>query len=384
MHIAWLNERADFLGGAERYVHSTARALREVGAQSTLLHAAGTWIGPGYTAPFGGAFPAVDLERQLEQLAPDVVYVHQWGAVDAIRLLAASRYPTIRFLHDHWLFCLRRYKYRALGHETCTRTLGLGCYPCLGFVQRDPGPFKVRLRTLGEAQRELDQHRGLDAFVVGSEYMRAHVVAHGFPRDKVHVLPLPVSAPPRVTGVERARDRLLFVGALLRGKGLDTLLGALARLPSAVTLDVIGEGHQRAMFEDLARDLGLSGRVRFAGNVGRDELARYLAETSCVVVPSREPETFGFVGPEALLSGAPVVATDVGGTGEWLRHEQTGLAVPSNDPERLAEAIQRTLADPTAAAERTARGHELCAERFTEAQHMAGLLSLFQTLGAAR
>lgn len=384
MHVVWIHEKADLVGGAERYVYETAGLLADRGVRSTLLYGVDGWTEPAFTGRFDAAFPWVDGERQLDALAPDVVYVHQCAdPVAIIDTVARVGVPALRFLHDHALFCPRDHKYTTLGHRTCTRTVGLGCYPCLGFLNRAEGPLPIRIRTPGAVLAEQRRHMELTGVVVGSRYMHDHATAHGFPASHVHVNPLYVR-PPESSGEATRRDgELLFVGALLRGKGIDILLEAMRILPERVTLRLAGDGHQRAMFERMARELGVAHRTEFLGRLGTEDLVRAYAEAACVVIPSRQPETFAFAGPEALVHGTPVVASDIGGVREWLEPDVTGLAVPSCDPQALAAAVRRLLDAPDLARRLGEAGRRRVLEEMTPEQHVERLLALFGRVGRA-
>lgn len=377
MRIVWVNEQANFAGGAERYIADTAAALRHHGVESTLLHGAGATVEIPFVAAFEGSFPLVDLRAQLRDLQPDVVYVHQLADTKSIEWLTHASYPTVRFFHDHRMFCLREHKYTTIGHQTCTRPLGIHCYPCLGFIQRHP---HFRLRGLAAHKRELSLNRDLSAFVVGSDYMRRHLLDHGFEASKTHVIPPGVSLarPPRA--ITRDPQRLLFVGALLRGKGVDTLLEALALLPASIYLTVVGDGAQREEFERLAQRLGLAQRVVFVPCLPRRRLPDLMASAVCVVVPSRTPETFGLVGPEALLCETPVVASLIGGVGEWLRPGVTAVAVPPGQPVALAAGIRQVLSDRPRARRMARAGKRRVEELFTPRGHAAKLLTLLRGL----
>jgi len=381
MHLLWINDRADFVGGAERYVAETARRLARRGIRSTLLYDVAGWTAPRFAEAFDAAFPRVDLSLQLADLRPDLVYVHQVRAPAPLEELARGGAPVVRFLHDHALFCLREHKYTAIGHRTCTRVTGPGCYACLGFLGRSERWPHVRLHSLRELEADRRRHALLlDAAVVGSRYMRDHVVAHGFPEGRVHVVPMFVEPPPPVVAVARDPRELLFAGGLLRGKGVDLLLEAMARLPDGLRLSLAGEGPQRGELEALAGRLGLARRVSFLGRLDDGALRPAYARAACVVVPSRMPETFGLVGPEALLHGAPVVASRAGGVGEWLEEGVTALGFDPGDVGGLADAIRRVLADPEAARRMAREGARRIAERFSPAAHDEALLGLFERL----
>ena len=117
MHVLWCNLSADWIGGAERYVGRTARALRARGARCTLLYGTEGRVEPTFTDCFDSAFPWADTARQIAEIGPDVVYVHRLSEEgDIERFCVGPR--AIRFYHDHRLFCPREHKYTTLTHAT--------------------------------------------------------------------------------------------------------------------------------------------------------------------------------------------------------------------------------------------------------------------------
>ncbi|WP_309888475.1 glycosyltransferase family 4 protein [Archangium sp.] len=386
MKIAWINELAHPTGGAERYVRDTARELTDRGVHSVLFYdvKATPDPSPSMLAPFEGGFPIVDLGRQLRELAPDVVYVHRLQERAALRALEASPFPVVRFFHDHRLFCLREHKYTTLTQTPCCRTVGVGCYSCLGFVRRSEAWPGVELASLGALRAEQARARHHAAFIVGSRYMADHVAAHGFERSRIHVIPLYARVPPR-TGVPgpRRAELLLFIGQLTTGKGLDVLLRALPRTTRPCRLLVVGRGRQEVKLRALARELGLAGRVDFVGWLEPEALSAHYEQASCVVFPTRAPETSGLVGIEAMAHGTPVIASALGGIEEWLSHGRTGLRVPPNEPAALAEAIDRLLGDPSLRSQMGQEALRSFEERFRPEHHAARLLTVLEAAAGA-
>ncbi len=380
-HILWVNEQAQWQGGCEQYIRNTVTLLKARGVRASLLYD-GTWRvpSPEYLRVFDAAFPIVDVARQVHDIAPGLVYIHRVDGPAIIRKFASTGIPTARFLHDHKLFCLREHKYKALSHNTCVKPIGLRCYVCPGFVRRSSGPLRVGFASLHALRAEQRVNRDLDAFVVGSEYMRGHMAEHGFDRGRVHVLPLYAFPPDAATGVVREPDLLLFVGQLVRGKGVDVLLNALSETRTKARLVILGAGRQEAEYRAQCASLGLDHRVTFAGTASRETLSTYYRRAACVVFPSRAPETFGLIGPEAMSHGTPVIASAVGGIGEWLEDGVTGLAVPSNQGKPLAEAIDRVLGDKEWARRLGENGLRRYEERFTPERHADGMIALYDTL----
>lgn len=180
------------------------------------------------------------------------------------------------------------------------------------------------------------------------------------PADRVvHIdngLPLPPATVPR--GPAR---RLLFVGLLVRRKGVHVLLEAMARasLPPDVVLQVAGDGPERAELEALASTSGLRGRVEFLGF--RTDVPALLAGADAFVLPSAM-EQQPLVLIEALGAGKPVVATDVGGVAEMVAG--TGIVVPPGDAAALGRALEE-LTTGGDAARWGAQAAAIARERFS-------------------
>jgi glycosyltransferase involved in cell wall biosynthesis len=131
-------------------------------------------------------------------------------------------------------------------------------------------------------------------------------------------------------------------------KGLDTLIRAfrtVAAVYDRLTLRLVGDGPLRPMLEALARAHGLSARIEFLGSVSRAEIVRLMKGTNLFVLPSRS-EPFGLALLEAAVCRRAIVATDVGGIPEIIRHEVSGLLVPPDNVEALSASLLRLLDRP--------------------------------------
>lgn len=147
-------------------------------------------------------------------------------------------------------------------------------------------------------------------------------------------------------------------------KGHRTLLMAwpqvLALVPDAWLL-VVGEGSEREALESLVKSIGVADRVVFAGR--RDDVPAVTAALDVAVLPSYR-EAQGLSVLEAMALGRPVVASAVGGIPEMIDDGHTGLLVPAQQPDALAEAIVRLLRDHPLADMLGRRGHDQVHDRF--------------------
>lgn len=167
---------------------------------------------------------------------------------------------------------------------------------------------------------------------------------------------------------------LVTVAVQREPKGIQYMLEALPQVAEAfpaVRYLLVGDGPYRPALEEQEARLGLSHRVVFTG--ARDDVARLLAAADLFVLPSLT-EALPTVVAEAMAAGLPIVATTVGGIPEMVRHGEAALLVPPQDPEALASAVTRLLANPRQAAAMGRSGRRLAASRFdirTQAQALA-------------
>jgi glycosyltransferase involved in cell wall biosynthesis len=268
--------------------------------------------------------------RALRSCAPDLVHLHT-GHANWVGGLAAAR-------------------------------LGL---PAIS-TRRMDRPVKRGLRT-----RWL-YGRGVRHAVAISNAVRECLLAGGVPAGRTSVIPSAVDPGALFTARDRRAIRreldvpddrfcLLCLAALVRRKGIDVLLDALAQLDGQLLLLIAGDGGERAALEARVGALGVADRVRFLGR--REDKPELLAACDALVLPSRR-EGLGVAALEAMACGRPVLASRVGGLAEAVRDGETGLLVPPEDPAALACAIAALQGDAglrerlgAAGPKRVAEGH---------------------------
>jgi glycosyltransferase involved in cell wall biosynthesis len=144
-------------------------------------------------------------------------------------------------------------------------------------------------------------------------------------------------------------DRFVMMTAcvLLPWKRVDRAVRALphvlADLPEALLI-ILGDGEEKANLERLARELDLSDAVRFEGAVPQEEVHRYLWAAD-VFLSLNDLSNVGNPLLEAMACAKPIVTIDNGATGELIRDGETGLLLPSGEPESVARAVLRLAKD---------------------------------------
>jgi glycosyltransferase involved in cell wall biosynthesis len=137
---------------------------------------------------------------------------------------------------------------------------------------------------------------------------------------------------------------VLFVGQLLKEKGVGLLLDALKQLPADVVLWVIGEGPAGEAYRAQAATLGLGEVVRFMGRL--PHVQPYMQAADCPACPSEWAEAAGLVTLEAQACGLPVVASRIGGLPEYVQDQHSGLLFGPGKVTELAACLSRLHGDP--------------------------------------
>jgi glycosyltransferase involved in cell wall biosynthesis len=223
----------------------------------------------------------------------------------------------------------------------------------------------VGLVSIGDKIAEMRHNQRLSLLLAGSAAMRDELILNGFPPARVEILPPVVRMSERAMAQIPAENRILYVGQLIRGKGVDLLLNALVHVKSDFQLTIAGTGNAQTRLEQLSAKLGLGGKVRFAGWVSPQGLGEYYAGAKLVVVPSRWPEPFGMIGLEAMHYGRPVVAFRVGGIPDWLDDGVTGLLAPEQDVRAMAQAIEQLLDNSALCSKLGSQAQTRVRERFS-------------------
>ncbi len=225
--------------------------------------------------------------------------------------------------------------------------------------------------------------RWTERFIVVSAADREVGLRYGVARDdQVRIVHNGVADHPRRAVPGRpGTPVIVMVARMAPPKDHALLLRALADVDLPFQLRLVGDGPQEAQVRALLAELGLGDRVQLLGR--RSDVAEQLADADLAVLVSRQ-EGFPLAVLEAMRSGLPVVASDVGGVREAVDHGVTGLLVPRDDQAALRDGLARLLADPALRQRFGEAGRAAYDARFTVDTMLDGTLAVYRELARAR
>jgi glycosyltransferase involved in cell wall biosynthesis len=283
------------------------------------------------------------IRRVLRRERPDVVHAHNWLVYSYFPVRDAS-VPLVLTLHDHSFVCGKKnLMYR---EGLCS---GPGVAKCLQCAARHYGAAKGTATLAGLWAQHPITRRAVSCFVTVSQSVARGngIVDSGvrhetipnflpdhltFPRDPA----LPAQGLPEAPYV-------LFVGSLSRSKGVDVLLRAHRRLPSAERPPLVLIGYRGT--EQIASLQSLAPDERVLFDQPYETVLAAWQGSLCGAVPSVCAEAFGMVALEAMAAGRPVIASRVGGLPEVVLDGETGLLVEPGSVTGLSSAIDRLATD---------------------------------------
>jgi glycosyltransferase involved in cell wall biosynthesis len=360
MNIAFVITRADAIGGATVHVRDLSAALISRGHRATVVLAGTGAVTRELAAaripfvslrhlrrnvnPLRDLLAVREMARTIRRIQPDVVSAHTAKAGCIARLACAGSKIPVLYTPHGW-------------------TIGDRLSRVQGFIYR-----------------QIERHTApLSAAIVNvSEYERRLAAQHRIGRSELHRMVhngMPDIAPAMLAHPRREPCRIVMVARFEEPKDHSTLLEALAGLRHlAWQLDLVGDGPREMAIRKLTESLGLAGRVHFRGAM---PAAPALAEAQVFVLSSRS-EGFPRSILEAMRAGLPVVASDVGGVAEAIRHGRNGFVAPRQSAEPLRNALEALIRDPFRRAAFGAEARRDYQEKFTFGRMFAETFAIYE------
>jgi glycosyltransferase involved in cell wall biosynthesis len=320
----------------------------------------------------------------LDRFKPDIVHLQNiHGHITPSVILEAKKrgLPVVWTLHDYKLICPNTHFLIDRTAEICEACGRGSYYQCV--LKRCK---KGSLLASGMAAMEAYAHRlmhvreQVDAFLAPSTFLREKLIQHGFSGEVVHHLPLFL---PEAQFDGDSRDGggyILYLGKLDPIKGIMPLLEACRLAPE---VNVVIAGSVEEPLSSRLPDM-LPENARFVG-VMRDEALRQLLKGClAVVLPSLSYENQPFAILEAFAGSKPVIASDLGGMRELVKHEERGLLVQSGDAEGLRQAMLWLESHPLETLQMGRAAYAYACQQHAPEAHYRRLLGTYQSALNAR
>ena len=294
-----------------------------------------------YAPPFPDPEVLWALRRIILQERPDIIHAHNWMVHSFIPLKAWSKAKLVVTLHSYNLVCAtERLMYRG---AVCS---GPTLFKCLRCASEHFGVTKGLPTTVANLLSGMVERGVVDMFLPISQAVAegTQLAKYGVPYRVVpnfvanNVDELCDNAHPLLSQLPQ-EDFLLFVGDVVRDKGVEVLFQAYAEMEQHLPLVLIGRA---------ATDLSTSypWNTRVLQSWPHEAVMSAWSRCSIALVPSIWPDPCPTVAIEAMTMGKPVIASCTGGLSDIVIDGETGFLVPPGDPRALREAIQLLLENP--------------------------------------
>ena len=388
-------------GGEAMYLYRLTNAHAQRGHRVTVVHCVdayrlGTSAGPRGEFPHHPNVTVKPLSSRLGWLSPLISYLTGRTGLKAKaldRIFAAERFDVVHFhlitlfgpgvlkyghdalrlytTHDHWFVC-PMYDLWKQKRELCEKP---ACLRCTLSNKRPPQWW----RYTNLLERELPR---IDMFISPSRSTIEQHRRRGFSHPMRHLpLFLPdadIAAAADSDSAPTRRPYFLFVGRLVKIKGVQTLFDVFRRYPDADLL-IAGDGEYESELRDLTRGMN---NVHFLGRIQPADLRAVYRDAIALLVPSIVYETFGFITLEALGQRTPVIARDLGAVSELVNDTGGGITYRSDDD--LLEAMRLLQTNRVRRNELGRTGHDASATRYSEDSHIAGYFDAIKDAAANR
>ncbi|HET7646596.1 MAG TPA: glycosyltransferase, partial [Candidatus Limnocylindria bacterium] len=311
------------------------------------------------------------LVAALRRTRPHVLHAHDSNALEPVAAVARDlRVPFVYDGHELWLQQTRR------GRPLLYWWAFLAWYR---FVERR---YLRRAAAWITVSPSIARH-------LEREYGLAHVESvPNYPDLGVEARRRELRSLPGGNRIPDGAPIVLYLGALLPGRGLEQLISAMADVPEA-HLVFLGEGGLRLALEERAATLGISDRVHILDPVPPADVVAYAASATVGVAPG-QPVSLSYTYSlpnklfESMAAGLPVVASDFPEVRRVLEREQAGVIVDARRPEAIADALRELLADPVGAARMGANGRQAVRERYNWSVSADALVKVYAGLRRRR
>lgn len=282
------------------------------------------------------------MKAMIRVFKPDIVHVHNIYTHLSPSILKACKdegVPVVMTVHDYGLVSANHALWNNDAPMDLNR-LGLLATAKTRYIK---GSFLGTL-VLDVIQKFHNQtgmyERFINRFLVSTKFVSRVLVNAGYSIEKIFVDGLMTEK--ATTPNAKREDFILFVGALEKYKGVQTLIQAMKSFPKT-RLKIAGSGSCEQEFKEMAKDMP---QIEFLGFVHGDALSALMATARVAVVPSIWYEPYGLVAVESMKFGTPVVVSDRGGLPELVEDGVSGRVFKAGNVRDLVETLNEFIHSP--------------------------------------
>lgn len=300
------------------------------------------------------------IKKILEKEKPDVVHTHNLGglSISAFNAVKSLNLPLIHTCHDYHIIC----PYATL---LCPFWRGELCkYP------------KVPCEIYRKVKRKIIH--GPDIVTAPSQFvLDAHSKAGFFKESKKIAPPLGIEIE-NINFNKKEKDNkevnILYVGQLGKHKGIQILISAFKQINKNAKLHIVGDGHDKEYFKDLASN---DKRIIFYGKIPNEETQKFYKNADITVVPSIWYETFGIVVIESFKFGTPVVASRIGNYPELVKDGYNGFLFEQGNIDELKKILENIIENPKQLEELSRNAFE-SVKKYSMDKHIEKLIEIYK------
>lgn len=368
-------------GGEDNVFRAEATLLREHGhdVETFTVHNDDVLEGGRLRAAANtiwNAKAASSLRRRLDDFKPAIVHVHNTVPMLSPAVYHAAKRAgaaVVQTVHNYRFVCPAASLFRS----------GAVCEACVArsvpwpavvhACYRDSRSASAAVVAMLAAHRALGTYRrDVDAYIALTAFSRNKLIEGGMDGSRIHVKPNFLTADPGV-GDHDGRFAL-YVGRLVDGKGIETLLEAWSDGTMPLPLRIVGDGPMVETVREVARALP---QVDYLGRLPHEAVVAAMKAATLLVFPSLWYENFPLTVLEAMAVGLPVVASDIGVLPELVSEATGGRRFPPADARGLADAVRRIAASPEEARTLRANGRRTYLRQFSSDENYRQLMDIY-------
>jgi glycosyltransferase involved in cell wall biosynthesis len=330
---------------------------------------------------FVDPYSAKKTSKIIKQTNPDIFHAQSIPFMSLAPLSIAIQFniPTVLTLHNYWPVCFFQRSY--FKNHICDAIDETACKNCFSSYFTSVGQYfltpilwKLWKRSLRIKREVFDR---INVITTPSHALKKSLARNDIPLSKVSVIPngidlnkfVPdVSAEDFIRHFKLEKQKIILsIGRLTKEKGIRFLLKAMPMILKEIEckLVIVGDGEERPFLMQLAKTLKIDQHVIFAGRIPSGLVPQAYSAADVVVVPSIWPDPFPYVPLEALAMKTPVIASNVGGLPEVVRHKKNGLLIGLHNVEELANSVQDILSDEQQAKQMGLEGRMIVEKEYT-------------------